>query len=1336
IYTRLEDNATGCFTIATFTIEVIPAPAITSPITDYILCDNDQDGTEDFDLTSKEPEILNTINPATVTVSYYLSVADRNNGIAIATPNAFNSAGQTIYFRVTSNDPTACFSDGQFELDLYDQVAFNTPADLIICDDGVSDGFATFNLSTATTQITGNNANLDVSYYLTQPLADNGDSNDELPNSFTNTIPDNQTIWVRIVNLTTGCYALAPLNLQVNEAPTAIQPAPFTYCDEENDGFGSFILSDLDSEITGGVAGVIVTYHRTLPDANNDANPITANPFFNTVPFTQIIYARVESPGVACFSVVPVTLQVLDSPQTEEPDDLIACDVNQNGTAVFDLTDVETQLMVNIPNPSAYTISYYANQADITNNNPISVPTAYNSTSSLQTIYVIVEDGSNNCQSQEEFNLIVAPLPQIFPPTPLELCDEVTPNDEREEFNLGLATQEITGGDSSITVSYHLTQNDADLDLSPLPTLYTNVVNNQTIYIRVESSDGCIITQGFTLTLIVNPLPSPAVPLPLEVCDPSNDGFSTFNLEDATPQILNGEPNVVATYHETFTDANLGNFPLTSPYANIVQYQQTIYVRVENSITGCYIVVELDLIVNDTPIVPLTLPDIVVCSEDQIETGIIFDLTENEDIIYGTQDENDFDLTYHLTEQNAIDDVSPIADPENYPNTTNPQTIWVRLEDGNTECSTIRSFEIRVELPPVIGGPFTLSECDDDTDGFFEFDLTVMNSQFTLSAPGLDVQYYESQTEAEDGINQIDPDNEYTNISNPQTLFVKVVDGDSGCASYSTLTIRVNPNPDIETPEPIVFCDTEGIGFQEFDLTVRNAEILNGEVGTISYHLNLEDAEDNTNPILNFTTYTNVETPQQIIYVRVTNDTTGCYSIVELILIVNPLPEISEISDYTICEVNTDGFATFDLTTKITEILNGQNPMDFEVSFYESQSDADNGLNAIQNPDSFINNIINEQEIFVRIENIDTECFTSNGSFFVRVLEGAEIDIPTEPLEVCEDELGSGIGTFDLTQLNNDILDGQDPLIFNITYHETLADAETGDNPIANPGAYQSPTQTIFVRVTNTDTECYASAEIQLVVITLSNLGIEDSYRLCLDEFGNPIPEESGSMSPPVIDTGLSDAEYMFIWELDGEILEDETSSSIIATQGGVYTVTIINIENGCESVATTTVIVSSPPLEYDARVTSLAFSDMHTIEATASGLGTYVFQLDDGPFQESGTFTNVTPGDHTITISDVNGCGSVVIEVGAIDYPLYFTPNGDGYHDTWNIIGIASNPTAKIYIFDRYGKLLKQLSPTGNGWDGTYNSNPLPSSDYWFKVEYQEDGIGKEFKGHFTLKR
>ncbi|WP_178987000.1 T9SS type B sorting domain-containing protein [Winogradskyella schleiferi] len=113
-----------------------------------------------------------------------------------------------------------------------------------------------------------------------------------------------------------------------------------------------------------------------------------------------------------------------------------------------------------------------------------------------------------------------------------------------------------------------------------------------------------------------------------------------------------------------------------------------------------------------------------------------------------------------------------------------------------------------------------------------------------------------------------------------------------------------------------------------------------------------------------------------------------------------------------------------------------------------------------------------------------------------------------------------------------------------------------------------------------------------------------------------------------------------------------------------------------------------------------------------------------------------MSPGQHHITARDRNGCGTTTEPAFIIDYPLYFTPNGDGRNETWNIESIGSS--AKIYIFDRYGKLLKQISPDGTGWNGTYNGSAMPTDGYWFTVEYDEPLTGerKEFRAHFTLKR
>src|SRR5690606_27195431 len=203
-----------------------------------------------------------------------------------------------------------------------------------------------------------------------------------------------------------------------------------------------------------------------------------------------------------------------------------------------------------------------------------------------------------------------------------ELCDYNNPGDGIEEFDLSQAIPQITGGDTSIAISFHLTQDDADNDVAPLPLDYENAVPfAQTIFIRsYQSGTGCDNTTE-TLTLIVNPLPSPEEPTPLEECDTNQNGFALFDLEEKTDEILNGEDDVVITYHETFAQADEGLFPITGLYENIIPYLQTIYVRAENEITGWHTVVELELIDSDAHIVPLTVEVLLVRRKNQDESA-------------------------------------------------------------------------------------------------------------------------------------------------------------------------------------------------------------------------------------------------------------------------------------------------------------------------------------------------------------------------------------------------------------------------------------------------------------------------------------------------------------------------------------------------------------------------------------------------------------------------------------------------------------------------------------------------------------------------------------------
>jgi gliding motility-associated-like protein len=170
---------------------------------------------------------------------------------------------------------------------------------------------------------------------------------------------------------------------------------------------------------------------------------------------------------------------------------------------------------------------------------------------------------------------------------------------------------------------------------------------------------------------------------------------------------------------------------------------------------------------------------------------------------------------------------------------------------------------------------------------------------------------------------------------------------------------------------------------------------------------------------------------------------------------------------------------------------------------------------------------------------------------------------------------------------------------------------------------------------------------------------------------------------------------------------------------------------------ATATVTATTPATVMTV-VQSEYFSDNATITVNVTGgSGTLLYSIDEGSFQSSNVFTGVSAGEHLVTVIDTEGCTYMTQEVLIIDYPRYFTPNGDGINDTWNIIGL-NQADAKLYIFDRYGKLLKQLSATqgSEGWDGTYNQAELPSTDYWFTLDYTENGVAKQFKAHFSLIR
>ena len=257
-----------------------------------------------------------------------------------------------------------------------------------------------------------------------------------------------------------------------------------------------------------------------------------------------------------------------------------------------------------------------------------------------------------------------------------------------------------------------------------------------------------------------------------------------------------------------------------------------------------------------------------------------------------------------------------------------------------------------------------------------------------------------------------------------------------------------------------------------------------------------------------------------------------------------------------------------------------------------------------------------------------------------------------------------------------------------------------------------------------------ASLTATLYIHSLPEFRLPQEGTICVDASGVPNPGATYTL-----DTQMDPLLYTFVWsDLNGVIL-GQNSSTFVATIPSTYSAQVTSIATGCSASVSATVSPSLPPISAIATV-SAEFTDQQLVMVYVEPQGFYEYQLDGGPFQSQNYFTNLTSGFHYIIVR--NSCGELApLEVRIIDYPNFFTPNDDTYNDYWNISDLADQPDAQIYIYDRFGKLIKQIQPNGLGWDGTFNGKPLPSTDYWFKIEYKnEKGEPSTFKSHFSMKR
>ena len=857
-----------------------------------------------------------------------------------------------------------------------------------------------------------------------------------------------------------------------------------------------------------------------------------------------------------------------------------------------------------------------------------------------------------------------------------------------------------------------------------------SVTTTHTYYIYAENNSRilCSSEDAFTVTINKTPIITPIVVSP--VCDSYTlPAFNTISVTPATSTLryfkLSGGPSIAG---------NVEYFP-----GNPITSTSTVYVWAENGATStivCNSETPMSITINNTPTF-VTPASAAYCDVDN------FQLVATDFV--GVKVYKDIALTQQIT-------VFPYA-------VLATKTFYLFAESGTTpNCpAAVTTFTITINVTPTIsltGIDFVNEHCD----------------QYTL--PSLTVGNYFSDA------THLSP---ITNLTLTQTTHVYVY-ADSATtpncpAAVQDFVITINQTPIVVTPASSTHCDTDN--FQLPTLSVGNyyQDMAHTQLITLPYTVAATKtfyvyAESGTtpncaSPVTSFLV-TIIPTPvlvaSEIVDVYTCNQytllplTVGNYFTdathttplattftqdthvfvyAEAVLGVNVCPVAA---DFMVYVYNVDPTPYPPLSTCGSLTLP---PLTVAGAQYYSQA---NGVGApITAP------ITASQTVFVYGTSANAPFCTDEASFPVTIYSSAtaytNLLTPTQTT-ICGTVTGDSTG-FDLDSLTPTIMDTQSTIAFSLTYYPTALDATNNTNAIVTDNGPLTDTTlgSVVVKVASvTSANC---ADMKPITITIVPLPAHAPLTgtICIDSLTGVV-----SLLPSTIDSSYSDLLYTFKWtDSTGTVVNTQSTLDLTTNPtlvSGVYTLEITSIlpTSGCASAPiSVTLIDSAKPASVTIdpiQDTANWFSDSQTVTVNAVpyiGSGTnFLYSLDGNTPQTSNVFTNVTSGPHEITVSDANGCGAtpLPVDIKLIKAPMAFTPNGDGINDYWNVTNMASAPDTRIYIYDRYGKLMKQIVTYGLGWDGTLNGQPLPAADYWFTVYYTEHGVEKEYKSNISLIR
>lgn len=752
--------------------------------------------------------------------------------------------------------------------------------------------------------------------------------------------------------------------------------------------------------------------------------------------------------------------------------------------------------------------------------------------------------------------------------------------------------------------------------------------------------------------------------------------------DEVNAQVCYGETIDLTRYQTQFITVTdeynykyyFGNVEITDPaHFTVTESSQ---IRIEIGKGKCIETVTLNIQMEESPYIEFW-SEFSMC-DNNLDGLYEVDLTEINSFLLDNT--GDYQYVYYTSLEDGTNQTNGITG--NVALIAPGQKLYVRANSAG-RCYTLVEVPLLArETVAFTQTTIVLEECI-DLEGNSTYDLSEVIPSLALEA-NVTYKYYPTLADAGNLTNEILNPTTWQTASREGTIFIRLSQAGK-CDGVASVNFRAISQPAIQTEQSAVICQGE-----EYILD-------------LSIYENYSFTLSGTATEIRNKVYSLTEGGQ---YDIIVSTATGCQTLFNFELIVNPLPQFTAITEFGVCDSNLDGTFELDLNALTAAAL--VNDENITLSFYATEADLLAG----------INEIIGDEYLTRLPASIWLKAVSGNGCFVYKSIQlvsgnGIQVNPVRNVLQGCIDL--NGITEFDLTTARNqfNVPDG-----YILSYYRSLNDLQNGRNEILNPTVWTTTERAGIVYVKfEAAGLCPSFSTLEFISNDLPAIDIQNRYFICADE-----------------EFVLDLSQYTYTIQVTGENVVNLGGNKFRLSRLGDYGVLVTN-EFGCSSAYTFTLATFDTPV-----IQEIIVSSSSIIVNLVSNVD-YVnvqYSLDGINFQDSNVLLVPQRGVNYDIYVKIGNCIFFIQNIQVIDIPTFFSPNNDGINDIWRVRPLSIDQPGNLKIFDRFGKTLYEQKLTQEiYWDGKIAGKPLPSTDYWYTIDVEGVDYVKTIKytGSITLK-